>query len=819
MGALLVAFLALAAPERVAIRGARVHPVAAPPLPVATVLVEDGKIVAVGRDLPIPAGAQVIEGEGKTLIPGLVAAYTTLASGAEDDRDTVASDVRAVDGLDLLAENRALLAGGVTCFYATPGSRRLVSGLGAVAKTAGSARLLREQAGLRVALGESSKNPPHLFEPPIPPSGEDPILPVTRQWPSSRMSARMMLDRLFLEATTYRDAWARHYVSGEKAPPRNRRLEGLAAALRGELPVRVLARSARDLQTALELADRFHWKLVLEEATEGALVADDIARRGASAVVHAPYRPNRAYRGDDTRDAQEGRPDPALAAALARRGIPVAITAPTDAELPDLLYLAACAVRHGLRPDEALAAITSRAAAILGVADRVGTIEAGKDADLVLLSRDPFDVRALPEVVLVDGRVVWRRPADELPSSSLLVRAGRIVTGAGADVLNGSILVEGGRIGAIGGKLAAPGAAQVLDAPEGVVIAGPIDALCHLGFHRDQIEDAPAQAPAQAPLPIPFPVPGVVPGPGAQGGGGPAAPGADFRAADCVVPLDEGFLEVLPYGVTGALVAPAGSGGQAALLRLSGETRESLVLRAPAGLRFTLESGARSRVRQAETVRTALRAGKQYSDQWEKYEKDKKEAEGKPDAKPPEEPRRVAAQEPYRALFRKEIAALVDVRRADEIEHALKLFHQEFPVNLVLLGAEDAWRMPAEIKKAGALVVVGPEVVRRVDGRLVNLPRVLADAGVRVAFRSDGTSGAKMLLHTAAYAVRHGMDPTAALLALTRHAAEAYGVADRLGTIEPGKDADFVVLSGDPFDPGTRVRAVVSAGRVVFRED
>jgi imidazolonepropionase-like amidohydrolase len=178
---LLLVLLAQAAPaEVVAIRAGRVYTAAGAPVDRAWIVVKDGRIAEVRAGGDAPPGARIVDASSQTVIPGLIDAHTALADEARDGDASIAPDVRAADGFDFFAPGRAHLSGGVTTAYVSPGSRRLVSGQGAVFKTAGRGpreRTLAASWGLHVTLGEASKNPPDLFTPPVPPTAENPIQP------------------------------------------------------------------------------------------------------------------------------------------------------------------------------------------------------------------------------------------------------------------------------------------------------------------------------------------------------------------------------------------------------------------------------------------------------------------------------------------------------------------------------------------------------------------------------------------------------------------------------------------------------------------
>ena len=202
---------------------------------------------------------------------------------------------------------------------------------------------------------------------------------------------------------------------------------------------------------------------------------------------------------------------------------------------------------------------------------------------------------------------------------------------------------------------------------------------------------------------------------------------------------------------------------------------------------------------------------------------EKPEAESDPDEealpeepKPPKEPRKVDSLEPYRALFGGDIPALVEVSRLDEIRAAVELFRDEHGLDTVLLGAADAFRDLDLLAEKDLAVVVGPDLVREVDRETVNLAQVLATRGVPFGFQSQAGTGSATLPRAVRYAVRLGLGTGDALAALSSGPADFLGLDDRIGTLSPGKDADLVVWSGPPFQPSSRVLAVMIDGTWVY---
>jgi len=468
----------------VVIKAGTIYPITAPPIQNGIILINNGKIEAVGRGLKIPEGAEVIDATGKIVIPGLIDAFTTLAEKERDDEESVTPDIRAKDAFDFYGKYRRMLAGGVTTVYISPGQRRLISGLGAIVKLAGDSiprRTVKDEAALRITLGELPKNPPAVFKPPIPPGPDNPILPEEKQLPTTRMAELAVLRKIFTEAQQYRN----------KSPEQtNPKMRALLPALDGKLTIRINCHTAQDIRNAISFAEEFNLKLVIEGATEAYKVVDKIKQSKSPVVLSGVLKPGRREAKDYTRDIALGRVNPENPGVLAKAGIKFAIYAPTDETIPDLQFIAGYAVSQGLSPEEALRAITIAPAEILGIADRVGSIEKGKDADLVILTGEPFEIRSIVDKTLINGRIVYTCPQTETKEqagevSLTAVRARKIFTGSRGQINNGLILIKDSKITYVGEPKVIPQEAIVIDAGESVVIPGMIDIHSHVEMTKD----------------------------------------------------------------------------------------------------------------------------------------------------------------------------------------------------------------------------------------------------------------------------------------------------------------------------------------------
>jgi imidazolonepropionase-like amidohydrolase len=379
-----------------AIVGGRVVPVAGPPFEDGVVLISDGRIEAVGRDLRVPDAAERVDATGKVVLPGLVDAHTHLGVHEEAEgwagqdtnemTDPVTPHVRALDAInpaDLAFADA--VAGGVLTVNVNPGSGNPIGGQAAAVRSAGRTvdeMLLRAPSGLKSALGE---NPKRVY-------GD------RKQLPSTRLGTAAVIRDALVKARNYLDKLDRG-DDGEP-PERDLRWEALGLVLSGEIPWRQHCHRADDIATALRLADEFGYRLVIDHGTEAVLLADRLAERGVPVLI-GPLLTSRSKVELRNRSlANPGR----LAAAGVELGI---ITDHPVVPIHLLAVQAALAVREGLDPAAALRAVTLTPARVLGLDDRLGSLEPGKHATLCVWSGDPLDARSRVETAWIEGRQVF----------------------------------------------------------------------------------------------------------------------------------------------------------------------------------------------------------------------------------------------------------------------------------------------------------------------------------------------------------------------------------------------------------------------------
>jgi imidazolonepropionase-like amidohydrolase len=398
-----------AAEKPVVIRGGRVVPVSGPAIADGVVLVEGGKIKAVGKagEVPVPEGAEVVDAAGGWVLPGLVEGLASIGlgdgygqSGSDELSNPVTAGLRILDGLNPFDKRFAQAArAGVTALMIAPGRANVIGAKTVVVKPRGATAeemVLLEPAGVKLTLGEGPKE----------------TFGAKGRLPGTRMGSAYVVRKALLEASEYIRKRKDHEAAvaaakGKKGavppatPPRNLDLEPLAELLEGRLMAFVECHRADDIQTALRLIDEFGFKAVLVGATEAYKSAGEIAKRGIPVVVGAMgVGPKRVETKNVTLTN---------AAKLVDAGIKTAIAAEDALGLgaqEELALTAAMAVKGGLDRDTALRAVTLTAAEILGVAGRIGSLEPGKDGDIVVFDGDPFDYRTRVVRVFIDGREV-----------------------------------------------------------------------------------------------------------------------------------------------------------------------------------------------------------------------------------------------------------------------------------------------------------------------------------------------------------------------------------------------------------------------------
>ena len=381
---------------------ARIIPIAGAPIEKGTLVVDGGKVVAVGPSgqVKIPAGAASTDLAGKTVMPGLVDSHSHIGSPAGGDSSApIQPDVRVLDAIDVRASSiRRAQAGGITTANVMPGSGHLLSGQTVYLKlrrgnTIDDLLIMlpdgRIAGGLKMANGTNS----------IRVNGTGPF-------PGTRAKSAALVREQFVKAVEYRDKIRKAAGDVSKMPTRDLAMEALVEVLDGKRTVHFHTHRHDDIITVIRLSQEFGFKPVLHHVSEGWKVADEIAKAGLAASVIVIDSPGGKLEALDL--AMK------TAAVLDKAGVLVGFHTDdfiTDSRL--FLRSAGLAVRAGLPRDKALYAMTMAGARMLGLESRVGSLEAGKDADFIVLSGDPLSVYTHVEQTWIEGKKVFDRSVPE----------------------------------------------------------------------------------------------------------------------------------------------------------------------------------------------------------------------------------------------------------------------------------------------------------------------------------------------------------------------------------------------------------------------
>ncbi|MDP1568457.1 MAG: amidohydrolase family protein [Vicinamibacterales bacterium] len=868
VGTASVAPRAQSAAPAVAIRGATLLTVTNGTIQNGVIVLQNGRITAIGGgSTPIPQGAEIIDASGRFVSPGIIDAHSHIATDSINEGGTTVSSMTGIgDVLDPTDVNIYRdLAGGLTVANVLHGSANPIGGTNSVIKLRwGKTRpeeILFEGAmpGIKFALGENPKRPTSTVQP--------------RRYPATRMGVEFVIRDAFTRAKAYQRDWQAYEqrrAAGEEAlaPRRDLQLEPLVEILEGTRLVHAHSYRADEILMLIRLADEMGFKIAtFQHVLEGYKVADEIAAHGAGASSFSDWW---AYKVE----AQDAIPyNPAL---MVRRGVNVSVNSDSAEHARRLNTEAAKAIHWGgLSEDEALALVTINPATQLRIDDRVGSLQVGKDADVVIWNRHPLSTYAIADRVYIDGTLYYDRLAEEQRLTELASEKSRLA--------------------------ASEGRTTPATAPQDDPRRGPQ----HEGRHAHDLTDLKGPASIGSRLTGPFSAFSILPPASGAGAVQPASPpvvaitnarihpmtqpviekgtlvmrngrieavganvqpprgaevidakGADvypgFIDARTVLGLNEpgprGFEDVnemldinaamraqvayhwdsdaIPVarvnGVTTAAIVPSGGliGGQIAVMNLDGWSFEEAAVTAMAGLSFQYPTIGR-----AGGFGGNPDANRRYDEL--RRERDQRVrlvedliARTRAYAAMPEADRatdwNLAAMRP---VADGSVPLFVQANAEREIREAVA-FADRNRVKIVITGGLEAPMAAPLLKEKDIPVVLGSTLTlpTRPDLHHAATYRAageLAAAGVRFAFATGSYQNVRLLPYEAAMSVAWGLDRDDALRALTIRAAEILGVAGQVGSLEPGKIANVVIWNGDPLELRTPLPRVFIAGKDV----
>jgi imidazolonepropionase-like amidohydrolase len=823
-----------AAPGVAAIRNATVVTVTRGTIANGTVLMRDGKIAAVGTNVPIPAGADVYDGTGRFVSPGIIDAHSHIANDAINEGATAVSSMTGMgdvlDPTDISIYRD--LAGGLTVANVLHGSANPIGGKTVVIKLrwgkTKAEEILFEGAmpGIKFALGENVKRPG-------PQTGTGP-----RRYPATRQGVEYVIRDAFTRAKAYRRAWQefeKQKAAGADAlpPRRDLQLDALVEILEGKRLVHCHSYRADEILMMIRLAEEMGFKVAtFQHVLEGYKVAKEMAAHGAGGSTFSDWWGYKIEAEDAI---------PYNAAIMTHKGVTVSINSDSAEHARRLNTEAAKAARWGdISDEQAFAMVTINPARQLRIDSRVGSIEVGKDADVVVWNHHPLSTMAIVERTYIDGIVYYDRARDELraanvekekallggrpteaggaaetapespapprptgPAEQLRVQlnAGgptwaitnaRIVPVSGPVVERGTIVIRGNRIEAVGAGVAVPAGARTVDAAGASVYPGFIDASTDLGLNEPGVrnyDDVSEMLPFNQML----------------------RTRVAYQSDSDAIPVAR------VEGITSAAIIPGGGtiGGEVPVMNLDGWTWEENALRPAAGLAMSFPGaggGGRGGGGGGRGGGAPPAAGNPLDELNRLLERARVYMKN---------PNRTVdwTLEPFVPLLERRQAMFVNAAGDQGIRDAV-LWAERQGLNIVLRTNPAAQGMAAFLKAHNVPVILSNVLSPPGNEDLFHAYNyqaagVLAKAGVTLAFSSGGYQNVRLVPFQAAMSVAWGLGRDAAIRALTLDAAKILGVDGLVGSIEGGKLANLVVVRGDPLEIRSRITHVVIAGRSV----
>lgn len=770
-----------------------------------SVLVRDGIIDAIG-DVTAPEGVHVIQGEGRHLTPGAIDAHSHMAidRGINESTLSITADVDIGDTIN--AEDVSIyraLAGGVTSAHIMHGSANAIGGRGEIIKCkwGRTADEIRFDQGtpqpIKFALGENPKRS----------NGGR----AGSRFPDTRMGVEAIFYRAFSRAGEYQAEWAEYRAAQDRgedpAPPRrDLRLDVLTGILEGTVDVHSHSYRADEIVMLMRAAEHFGFRVkTLHHVLEGYKVAQEIAAHGAGGSTFGDWW---AYK-IEAYDAI-----PQNAGLMTEAGVNVSLKSDSNEMMRRLFGEAAKSVRYypEMSREDALLLITLNPAQQLGIDDRVGSIEEGKHADLVLHTGDPLSSLSRVEWTMVDGEIEFTRidafgldaepPSVAVIESSggeaawdpdggetLALVSGTVHTVSGGSIPGGTVLIQDGILVGVGKDLEIPAGARVVDLSGKHLWPGQV--ALHTGLGLWEIGSVRGTDDLSE-----------------IGGNQP-----DIRVSSSLN-AESAHIGVTRFnGVTRAQSAPQGGGpmmGQSALIRLAGETWEELLhvdrdmlhVSFPRTPNTADEKDERDAVTEMRKLLGEARAyGELLADA---------EEHGTPR---PAHDSRLEALQPY---IRGEKPVAMHCSNAQTILRAVQ-FAEEEGLKPLLMGGREAWKVADILAAKDVPVVVGPVLALPTsrfdpyDSAYANAA-VLSRAGVRFAIMPGDNENPRNLAFHGAMASAFGLPREEALRAITLYPAQLLGVGNQLGSLEVGKVADVVVTDGDLLEISSRVEQVFIDG-------
>jgi imidazolonepropionase-like amidohydrolase len=809
-----------------------------------SIAVRDGRIVAIGSSVPDVPNAQVVDGRGFTAMPGIVDEHSHIAMGSGSNEGTapVVPEVRVIDSLnpDDFGIYQAL-SGGVTTAQILHGSSNPIGGQSAIIKTrwgmqdANQLLIADAPRTVKFALGENVTQKNRSTP--------------TERFPASRAGVEAVYDQAFTAAREYQAAWDayRHNPRAVRiAPRRDLRLEALTDIMAGRIRVHAHSYRSDEILMLMRVAERYGFRIdAFTHVLEGYRVADELRRHGAGASTFSDWWMYKLEAFDAT---------PYNAAIMHDKGVLTSLNSDIPWLQASLLYEMQKPVKYGgVSKHDAMKMVTLNGAKQLRIDQLVGSLEVGKNGDIVLLNGDPFNTFTRVEKTIVDGIVYYDRLDEEakrgepvrriatapqpepaaaarpaapdlplvrdvptVPASHKLtdpIDATPIIAIVGATVHpvsrapieNGVVVIRDGVIAAAGAAadVQIPAGARRIDAAGKHVYPGMMDALTAVG-----IVDIESISSARDDREV-------------------GAFNPHVRALFGINPYSEGITVGRANGVTSILTAPA-SGvvrGTASVVALKGDTPELMAIAPQNALIVNFPSP------RGEPWEEPKLDGDNLVKLLDLFRRAELYARQPSALRDPTARWELNADPSDRVLLESMVPAItgrsptIFIAQNERDLKTLFMFLDTFPaVRAVIGGGAQAYHVAEELARRSIPVIIGSnfEPNRFRDDPLTAAWRnaeTLRVAGVKVAFTTsfspEGASELRNLPYAAARAVAYGMPRAEAYRALTLTPAEILGLADRMGSIDAGKRADLILTNGDPLQILAQVERMWIGGEEV----
>jgi len=792
----------------VLIRGGTIITITGDTIEDGSVLIRDGRIESVGRGLIPPMDVEVIDATGKYLMPGMIDCHSHMAIDAVNEAAlSISAEVRIADVIDhRQVQIYRALAGGVTTIHTMHGSANPIGGQNVVLKlrygASPDAMIFREAPRtIKFALGENVTQTNWQEA-------------RGKRFPNSRMGVESVLRQALIAADAYRSQRKEHAEAvsmGRSVPPfrSDLRLDALADILDGDLWVHCHGYRADEYLRLIDVAENFGFRVgVLQHILEGYRIAPEIARHGCGAST---FSNDWAYKLE-AYDAIAHN-----AAFMTRHGINVSVNSDSANTIRFMNVEAAKSVRWGgLDEIESLRLVTINPAMQLGIADRVGSIEPGKDGDIGIFNGHPLDSFSKCVMTLVDGEVYFEHPSPERvapaePIAAIKPAPQKIATiqkGDAYAIVNatihpisgdvierGTIVMRDGLIKAVGPGIAPPSDAVVIDAAGSHVYPGLIDAGGILGLSEILML-------AQT-----------------RDHGDIATIEPELWTGSAINPFSAHIRVSRAAGITTAVTVPTRGtiAGRDTIIDLDGWTmtqmkrseRIALHMRAPS-LPSDLPDDPETKKEITDTHREESEKLAEFMERAKLYANQRAAGADLP---------RDLRMEAMMPFVRGDVPV---VFRAGDYKHILDTleFAEKHDLKCAILGGREAWKCADLLAEKNVPVIISTVIsypsdkYEPFDSVFANAA-MLDKAGVRYCFATGSAAEAFNLPIHVGMAVAHGLPVDRAERAVTLGAAEILGIDDQVGSLEVGRVANVIVCSDSPIQVTSGVTHMFIRGEPV----